>query len=69
MARKQLNDLKESHSKSKFLNKFTSKPEEYLLSKNLTVKEIQTLFALHTEMTEVKSNFKNKYKDNIWCAV
>ena len=42
-------------------------PANYLLSKNLCVKEIQTLFKLKTQMINVKQNFKSSNTNNMWC--
>ena len=40
---------------------------EYLTSKNLCVKEIQTLLKLKTRMISVKNNFKAANIHNMWC--
>ena len=45
----------------------SSTPANYLLSKNLCVKEIQTLFKLKTQMINVKHNFKSSNTNNMWC--
>ena len=45
-------------------NGFT--PAAYLLSKNLTVHEVKTLFKLRTRMINVKANFSSN-QDNLWC--
>ena len=37
------------------------------MSKNLCLKEIQTLFKLKTEMINVKNNFKSSHIENMWC--
>ena len=37
------------------------------MSKNLCLKEIQTLFKLKTEMNNVKNNFKSSHIENMWC--
>ena len=67
-ARKEFEELKKNkHSKSKFLNMFSSKPQSYLLSRKLNLLEIQTLFKLRTRMADVKNNFKNQNSENIWC--
>ena len=42
-------------------------PAEYLLSKNLSTEEVQTLFKLRNRMVSVKGNFSNGNKDNMWC--
>ena len=45
----------------------SSTPVNYLLSKHLCVKEIQTLFKLKTQMINVKHNFKSSNTNNMWC--
>ena len=66
LAGKHLEELRKSHSKTEKLvfNGFT--PAAYLLSKNLTVHEVKTLFKLRTRMINVKANFSSN-QDNLWC--
>ena len=68
-AGKHLEGIRLSHSKTENLKFVGFKPSEYLLSKNLTVEEIKTLFRLRSRMVEVKENFKNAHKDNLWCRL
>ena len=65
---KNLKEIQEKQSKSKNLIIRNSKtPVQYLMSKNLCLKEIQTLFKLKTEMINVKNNFKSSHIENMWC--
>ena len=69
LAGKHLEGLKLSHSKTKNLKFEGFKPAEYLLSKNLTVEEVKTLFRLKTRMVDVKENYKNANTNNMWCKL
>ena len=65
-AGKYLENIRNSHSKTKNL-KFTEfKPANYLLSKNLSADEVRTLFKLRTRMINVKGNFETG-QTNLWC--
>ena len=44
-------------------------PQEYMLSKNLSISEVQNLFKLRNSMIDVKDNFKSSYTDNMWCRL
>ena len=44
-------------------------PQKYILSKNLSISEVQTLFKLRSSMIDVKQNFKSSYKDDMWCRL
>ena len=68
--RKQLEEKRRVHSKSKFLNQFQTKPQKYLCSNNLNIHEIQTLMKLRTHMLyEAKMNYKQSNGENIWCSI
>ena len=43
-------------------------PKEYILSKNLSKSEVQTLFKVRNYMIEVKDNFRSSH-ENIWCRL
>ena len=45
------------------------KPKEYLMSKNLSVTEVQNLYKLRNCMIDVKGNFHSGNKDNMWCRI
>ena len=60
--------LKVIHSKSKHLPVFSTKPDKFILSRNLSVIEIQTLFKLKCRMIDVADNFKSG-KESIWCKM
>ena len=66
-AAKKLEELRISHSKTQNLKFDGFHPAEYLLSKNLSTEEVQTLFKLRNRMVQVKGNFANGNKDNMWC--
>ena len=67
--RREFEQKRMSHSKSKFLGLFKSKPQRYLLSLNLKIREIQTLVNLRTYMlSDAKLNFKHSFGQNIWCS-
>lgn len=66
---KYLMQLKRSHSKTEHLTFNGFKPAEYLMSKNLTSKEVQTLFQLRTRMVDVKGNFSSAHSNNMWCKL
>ena len=66
-AAKKLEELRVSHSKTQNLKFDGFHPAKYLLSKNLSREEVQTLFKLRNRMVNVKGNFSNGYKDNMWC--
>ena len=44
-------------------------PQKYVLSKNLTISEVQNLFKLRFYMIDVKENFKSSYRDNMLCML
>ena len=44
-------------------------PQKYILSKNLTISDVQNLFKLRSYMIDVKENFKSSYKDNMLCRL
>ena len=68
-AGKHLEGIRLSHSKTENIRFVGFKPAEYLLSKNLTIAEVKTLFKLRTRMVEVKENFRNSYTENMWCRL
>ena len=63
-------DKKRVHKKQKYLIHFQPKPQQYLLSRNLSIMQIQRLIQLRTHtLAEAKVNFKGIYGENIWCEV
>ena len=60
--------MKSSHSKSKHLPYFTGKPENYLLSKNLSRIEKINLYKLKCRMVNVAGNFPQS-KASKWCKL
>ena len=62
-ALKYLNLKKDSHSKVKCIPYLQLSPQKYILSDEITDKEIQTLFALRSQMLRVKANFSTRYAD------
>ena len=64
---KNLEKLRGSHSKTVNLKFSGFKPASYILSKNLTTEEVQTLFKLRTRMINVKNNFGSS--DDMWCRL
>ena len=68
-AGKHLEGLRSSHSKTEKIKFVGFIPAEYFLSKNLMTEEVKTLFKLRTRMVEVKGNFKNAHRDNMWCRL
>ena len=60
-----LENLKQSHSKTRKLPVFSYKPDEFLLSNKLNKKEVQTLFKMKIRMLNVKLNFRSQYSDNL----
>ena len=66
LARNYLIQLKNTHSKSKYLDdRFVMQP--YLLSSKLTLVEKQLLFKLRTYTFECKMNFRHKYPGSLEC--
>ena len=65
-----LDEKRKLHSKSIYLKPFKAKPQEYLLSRNLSIQQIQTLIQLRSHMlVEAKLNFKGLHGENIWCEI
>ena len=58
-----LNERKEKHSKSKFLNCNELKMAEYLKDPVLNTKQKQLLFKLRSRTLDVKGNFPGQHKD------
>ena len=58
---------KENRSKSKNLKTF--KLQNYLRTNNISTKEKKLLFSLRTRSVDVKTNYRNKYKMNMYCRV
>ena len=54
--------------KSIKLNMKTFKPQDYIISKNLSITEVQTLYKIRNSMIDVKENFKSNY-ENLSCRV
>ena len=67
IASKYISEIRYNNSKSKDIPFNGFKTAKYLLSKNLSIGEAQTLFKLRTRMVDVKDNFKNGQKENMWC--
>ena len=63
-----LDNMKNSHSKSKFLPMFSGKPDAYLYSKSLSKTEKINMFKMKTRMINVAENFKGK-KGSDWCKM
>ena len=61
--------MKNSHSKTEFLNLKKFSPQEYLLSKTLKTVEVQNLFKLRNNMINVKENFKSSSINSMWCRI
>jgi hypothetical protein len=66
--RKYLTELQMKHSKTMFLHQ-DNQMKEYLKTDELTLKEKQMLFKLRVKMTPNKTNFQNKYKNNLSCTL
>ena len=62
-----LQSLKKKKSMKLNIKKF--KPQQYLLSRNLSITEVQNLFKLRNCMIDVKENFKSSYEGNISCRL
>ena len=54
-------------TKSMRLDIVKLEPKNYLLSKNLSITEVQTLYKVRNSMINVKENFKSSHEDNMWC--
>ena len=54
--------------KSNKLNIKTFKPQDYIISKNLSKTEVQTLYKIRNSMIDVKENFKSNY-ENMLCKL
>ena len=67
-----LYNYKENENRSK-LSQLKAKSkfqfQKYLKSEKLSNKEKRLLFSLRTRMTNVKTNYKNKYKFNMHCVL
>ena len=66
--RSYLTELQMKHSKTMYLHQKSSM-KGYLNSDQLKLKEKQMLFKLRVRMTPNKTNFPNKYKDNVSCSL
>ena len=55
---------KKEHKKGKFLKYNNLKLQNYLKSDKFTTTEAKFLFKIRSNMLNVKSNFKQKYKNN-----
>ena len=62
-----LNKVADSHSKSRNLMKPKLEREKYLEDPRFSKSDVELLFALRTRMIDVKSNFSNKYGDDVAC--
>ena len=63
-----LSELQMKHSKSMILHQ-DSQIKEYLTSHRLSTHEKQLLFRLRTRTTPNKTNYKNRYKDDLSCIL
>ena len=61
--------VKSTHTKSQNFENVSGKPDDFLLSKNLSIEEKQNLFKAKSHMLSVKSNFKNGNKHNLFCEM
>ena len=48
------------------LNLQTFEPQDYIISKNLSISEVQNLFKIRNSMVDVKENFKSS-QENMSC--
>ena len=60
-----MNKKKESHSKVKDLSYKSVGPQEYIISKNISDDQIQTLLPLISNMLRVKANLSGMYPDKL----
>ena len=51
------------------LNIKTFKPQDYILSKNLSISEAQTLYKIRNSMVDVKENFRSRKNGNMLCRL
>ena len=63
---KKLNELKQKHSKAKYLSCSKMKPAEYIDDPDFNTQEKQLLFKLRSKTLDVKANFKG-LNSNPWC--
>ena len=63
-----LTELHMGHSKSKYLNQ-EGTIQEYLTLDLLTTKQKQLLFKLRSRTTPNKTNYKNKYINDLSCSL
>ena len=63
---KKLNELKQKHSKAKYLSCSKMKPAEYIGDPDFNTQEKQLLFKLRSKTLDVKANFKG-LNSNPWC--
>ena len=68
-AARQLEKVRDNHSKTENLKFEGFKPAKYFFSKNLTTQEVQTLFKLRTRMVNVKGNYRSSNTNNMWCKL
>ena len=64
---KYLNEAKVHHSKLENLHCSELMPQTYFTDSRLTSNEVKLLFKLRTRMFECKNNFKNQYRENLFC--
>ena len=69
LAAESLEKTKNSHTKTQNLNLKSFSPQEYLLSRNLKICEVQNLFKLRNNMIDVKESFRSSHKNNMWCKI
>ena len=64
-----LNTTADNHSKSRILIKSKLEREQYFDDQRFSRSEVELLFALRTRMIDLKSNFSNKYGNDIACRI
>ena len=60
---------KNSHSKVKNIIYDKLNPQTYIKNNELSNEEVRLLFRLRSETTDVKLNFKTKFKDDLSCSL
>ena len=64
-----LNTTADNHSKSRILIKSKLEREKYFDDERFSRSEVELLFALRTRMIDLRSNFSNKYGNEISCRI
>ena len=68
IAAKYLIGLKERHSKSEYL-KYSTSMQPYLRNENLSIQGKRLMFKIQNRLSDVKTNFKKKYSNNLKCRL